>query len=74
MHSYFIDNLADMNLLLSKFNKRTWFLLCASEIFSKYGWVRPLKDKKDITIIAAFQKILRESGRNPSKIWVYKDS
>ena len=56
-----------MNLLLSKFNKRTWFLLCASE----YGWVLPLKN---ITIIAAFQISLRESGRNPSKIWVYKDS
>ena len=67
MHSSFIDNLADMNLLLSKFNKRTWFLLCASE----YGWVLPLKN---IKIIAAFQIILRESGRNPSKIWVYKDS
>ena len=73
MHSSFIDDLADMQLLC-KFNKITWFLLCVRDISGKYAWVLPLKDKKDITIIAAFQKISRESGRNPSKIWVHKDN
>ena len=60
--------------LISKFNKGFRFLLCVIDIFSKYAWVVPLKDKKGITITNAFQKILKESNRRPSKIWVDKIS
>ena len=56
--------------LLSKFNKGFRFLLCFIYIFSKYAWVIPLKDKKGISIVNAFQKILKESNRKPNKIWV----
>ena len=66
-------NLADMQLI-SKFNKGFRFLLCVIDIFSKYAWVLSLKDKKGITIANAFQKILKESNRKPSKIWVDKGS
>ena len=50
VYSSFRDNiwgvdLADMQLL-SKFNKGFRFLLCVIDIFSKYAWVIPLKDKK----------------------------
>ena len=55
--------------LISKFNKGFRFLLCVIDIFSKYAWVVPLKDKKGITIINPFQKILKESNRKPNKIW-----
>ena len=49
IQSTFIDNiwgahLADMQLI-SNFNKRIRFLLCAFDIFSKCTWVIPLKDK-----------------------------
>ena len=44
------------------------------DIFSKYAWVFPLKDKKGISIVNAFQKILKESDRKPNKIWVDKGS
>ena len=44
--------------LISKFNKGFRFLLCVIDIFSKYAWVVPLKDKKGISIVNAFQKIL----------------
>ena len=44
--------------LISKFNKGYRFLLCIIDIFSKYAWVVPLKDKKGISIVNAFQKIL----------------
>ena len=54
--------------LISKFNKG----LCVIDIFSKYAWVIPLKDKKGITTTNAFQKILDESIRKPNKIWVDK--
>ena len=60
--------------LISKFNKRIRFLLCVIDIFSKYAWVVPLKDKKGIGIVNAFQKILKESDRKPNKIWVDKGS
>ena len=58
--------------LISKFNKWFRFLLCVSDIFSKYAWVVPLKDKKGINIVNAFQKILKKSDRKPNKIWVDK--
>ena len=48
--------------LISKVNKRFRCLLCVTDIFSKYTWVIPLKDKKGITITDAFQKILKESN------------
>ena len=44
--------------LLSKFNKEFRFLLCVIGTYTKYGWVIHLKDKKGISIVNAFQKIL----------------
>ena len=64
---------ADMQLI-NKLNKRFRFLLCVIDIFSKYAWVVPLKDKKDVSIVNAFQKILNNSARKPNKIWVDKGS
>ena len=54
---------------LSKYNKGMKYLLCAIDLFSKYAWVVPLKDKKGISIVNAFQKIISE-GAKPNKIWV----
>ena len=64
VYSTFEDNicgadLADMQLL-SKYNKGIRFLLCVIGIFSKYAWVVPLKDKKGIGIVKAFQIILKQ--------------
>ena len=77
VYSSFRDNiwgnyLADMQSL-SKYNKRMKYLLCAIDIFSKYAWVVPLKDKRGISIVNAFQKIISE-GRKPNKIWVDQGS
>ena len=66
-------NLADMQLI-SKFNKEFIFLLCVIDIYSKYAWVVPLKDKKGIRIVNAFQSILNKSNRKPNKIWIDKGS
>ena len=60
--------------LISKFNKRFRFLLCVIDIFSKYACVVPLKDKKGISIVNAFEKILKESDRKPNKTWVDEGS
>ena len=66
-------DLADMQLL-SRYNKGIRFLLCVIDIFSKYACVAPLKDKKGISIVTAFQSILKQSNRKPNKIWVDKGS
>ena len=64
-------DLADMQLI-SKFNKGFNFLLCVIDIYSKYAGVVPLKDRKGVTIVNAFQSILKKSNRKPNKIWVDK--
>ena len=66
-------DLADIQLI-SKFNKGYRFLLCVIDIFSKYSWVVPLKDKKGVSIANAFQKISKQSNRKPNKIWADKGS
>ena len=60
--------------LLSKCNEGIRFLLCVIDNFSKYAWVVPLKDKKGISIAAAFQSILKQSNRKQNNSWVDKSS
>ena len=78
MYSSFKGNLWGVDFanmqLLSKFNKGFRFLLCVIVIFSKYAWVIPIKDKRGISIVNAFQKVLDDSKRKPNKIWVDKGS
>ena len=67
VYSSFRDNiwgvdLADMQSI-SKYNKGIKYLLCAIDIFSKYTWFVPLKDKRGISIVNAFQKIISEESQ-----------
>ena len=78
VHASFKDNiwsadLADMQLL-SRYNKGIRFLLCVIDILSKYASVVPLKYKKVISVVKAFQSILKQSNRKSNKIWVDKGS
>ena len=61
VNSIFKDNIWSVGLpdmqLISKFNKGFRFLLCVINIFSKYAWVVPLKDKKGVSIVNAFQNM-----------------
>ena len=66
-------DIADMQLI-SKYNAGIRFLLCVTDIYSKYAWVVPLKDKKGISITKPFQKVSDESNRKPNKIWLDKGS
>ena len=43
--------------------------MCAIDLFSKYAWVVPLKDKREISIVNAFEKIISK-GHKPNKIWI----
>ena len=77
VYSSFRDNiwgldLADMQSL-SKYNKGIKYLLCAIDLFSKYEWVIPLKDRKGTSIVNAFQKIISKR-RKPDKMRVDRGS
>ena len=41
-----------------------------TDFFTKYVWVKSLKDKKGKTILNAFIEITNECNRKPSKLWV----
>ena len=74
VYSQFKDNiwgvdLADMQSLSRK-NKGIKYLLYAIDLYSKYAFVIPLKDQKGISIVNAFNKIIKQSNRKPNKIWV----
>ena len=78
VYSSFKDNiwgvdLADMQLM-SKRNKGIRYLLCVIDLFCKYAWVVPLKDKKGVSVVNALQKILDSSKRKPNKKWVGQGS
>ena len=72
-------DLADMQSL-SKYNKGIKYLLCVIDLFSKYAWVVPIKDKKGTSIVNAFKKIISEGseanskGQKTNKIWVDQGS
>ena len=55
---------------LSRKNEGIKYLLCTIDLYSKYASVIPLKDKKGISIVNAFNKIIKQSNRKPNKIWV----
>ena len=74
VYSQFKDNtwgadLADMQSLRRK-NKGIKYLLCVIDLYSKYAFVIPLKDKKRISIVNAFNKVIKQSNRKPNKVWV----
>ena len=64
-------DLAEMESLSSK-NKNVKYLLCIIDTFTKYAWVKPLKDKKGKTVLNDFTEIVNESNRKANKLWVDK--
>ena len=58
---------------LSKYNKLIKYLFCAIDLFRKYAWVVPIKDKKGTSIVNAFKKIIPKE-RKPNKLWVDQGS
>ena len=74
LYSRFKDNIWGVDLAgmqsLSRINKGIKYLLCAIDLYSKYVFVIPLNDEKGISIVNAFDKIIKQSNRKPNKIWV----
>ena len=55
---------------LSRKNKGIKYFLCAIDLYSKYAFVIPLKDKKGFSVTNVFDKIIKQSNRKPNKRWV----
>ena len=74
VYASFKDNIwtTDLAVMWSLFSKNggVKYLLCVIDVFTKFGWVKPLKGKKATTIVNAFIKIVNESNRKSNKLWV----
>ena len=74
--SYEVDNIWSCDLVemqeWSKENKGYRYMLNVVDVFSKYAWSIPLKDKTGITTLNAFKQIVQSSKRKPKHIWVDK--
>ena len=58
----------------SKWNKGIKYLLMVMDVFSKYGWIKPLKDKKTESVSTAFDVIFKKIKRKPTVLWTDKGS
>jgi len=56
----------------SKSNRGVTYLLTVIDVFSKFGWMLPLKDKTGKSVADAFKEIFKQSKRNPEKLWTDK--
>ena len=56
----------------SKWNKGIRYLLMVIDVFSKYGWIKVLKNKKTETVTEAFYDILKSTNRKPKMLWTDK--
>jgi len=62
-------DLVDMQAF-SRFNRGVKYLLTVIDVFSKYGWMLPLKDKTGVSVAKALKEIFKQ--RKPEKLWTDK--
>ena len=76
--SYGIDKIWAADLVeiqkFSKWNKGIKYLLTVIDVFSKYGWIASLKDKKTESVSSAIDKIFKKNKRKPEMLWTDKGS
>ena len=61
--------LAEIGSLSSK-NRGVKYLLCVIDVFTKYAWVKPLKDKKAKTVLNGPIEIVNKFKHEPNNLWV----
>ena len=66
-------DLVDMQKF-SEWNKGVKYLLMVIDLFSKYGWIKPLRDKRSETVSKAFDEMFETSKRKPKILWSDKGS
>lgn len=62
-------DLVDMREWIKQ-NKGFKYMLNVIDVFSKYAWSIPMKDKTGKTTLEAFRKIAQDSSRIPKHLWV----
>ena len=62
-----LANLVDMQAF-SSCNKGFKYILTVFDVFSKYAWAVPIKDKSAASVTKAFEKII--SDRIPKNLWI----
>ena len=76
--SYGIDKIGAADLVeiqkFSKWNQGIKYFLTGIDVFSKYGWIKPLKDKKTESVRLAFDTLFKKSKRKPTMLWTDKGS
>ena len=55
---------------MSSKNKNVKYLLSNIDVFTKFAWVKVLKDKRSKTFLNAFIEIVNESNRKSNKLWI----
>ena len=63
-------DLKSLNRIISSKNGNFKYLLCLNDVFTRYAWIKPLKDKKGKTVLNSFIEIVNEFNRKPNKLWV----
>lgn len=66
-------DLVDMSSLV-EYNKQYKYMLTVIDVYTKYAWGEPLKDKKATSVLNALKHIVEESKRKPQRIWVDQGS
>ena len=56
----------------SESNRGVRYLLTVIDVFSKYGWMLPLKVKTGKSVADACKEIFKKSKRKPEKLWTDK--
>ena len=76
--SYGIDKIWAADLVeiqkFSKWNKGVKYLLMVIDVFFKYGWIKPLKDKMTESVSSAFDEIFKKNKRKPLMLCTDKGS
>ena len=57
-----------------KENKGYKYLLTCIDLFSRYAWVEPLKNKTGVEVMNAIKRIFESANAKPNKIWVDEGS
>jgi hypothetical protein len=66
-------DLVDMGAWKDK-NDGNPMMITVIDCYSRYAWALPIADKKGKTILDAFQKIEKDAGEAPKKLWTDKGS
>ena len=70
--SVFAKQVDDIWTAYSRSSSGYKYLLTVIDVFSKCGWIAPLKTKTGKEVVMAFQKLFSSTNTPPSRLWTDK--